>query len=65
MHRRPEVELIDTGEGLAERLARGGRTRAHDRMRAASTRAYLEARGRDIRRPPITSELEDAKDEGA
>jgi hypothetical protein len=52
-----DVDLSDTGEELAERLAGGGRTRAHDRMRAASMKAYFEAAEQRVKWPPITSEL--------
>ncbi len=52
-----EVDLTDTGEGLAERLSGGGRRRAHDRMRIMSMRAYHEAREQGEKWAPITSEL--------
>lgn len=58
-----DVDLSDTGKGLAERLAGGGRTRAHDRMRASSMRAYYEAMEQDVKWPPTTSELENVKGE--
>jgi hypothetical protein len=59
-----EVDLSDTGEDSAQRLAGGGRIHAHDRMRATSMRAYFEALKQEVRWPS-TSELEDQGDEDA
>ncbi len=54
-----EVDLGDSGENSAERLARGGKIRAHDRMRATSMRAHFEAMEQEVQWPPLTSDLED------
>lgn len=59
-----QVDLGDTGQALAERIAGGGNTRAHQRMRASATHAYIEGIERDVTWPPIASALEDGNDEG-
>lgn len=56
-----EVDLSDTGEGLAERFVGGGRTRADDRIRIHSMRAYFEAMEQNVNWPPVTSEFEDVE----
>ena len=53
-----EVDLRDTGESLVNRLVSGGSTRAHDRARELSLKAYFEAMEQDVKFPPITSEFE-------
>ncbi len=52
------MDLSDTGESLVNRLVRGGSTRAHDRARTLSLKAYFEAMEQDVKFPPITSEFE-------